>query len=185
MILSFLNKFYKPALHLSEAFSTTREKDWGPLIILNELGVQIGQIYNIIYRNDVVSEQGRVFNNLGDELSDVLLQLMALANSMNINFFAIKDFQEVFEFNWMSLPIIFGQLNESIMEKYGYRFLKPRKGFDSIDSFIQHCIFLLFTISFQIASFHGLNMETEFQNMILDANGFLNRFQKEKELLHN
>ncbi|MCI8575422.1 MAG: hypothetical protein HFI09_03030 [Bacilli bacterium] len=182
MILSFLNRFYEHALILSEAFSETRDKNWGPLVILNELGVQIGQIYNIIYHNEEVSEKGRVFNNLGDELSDVLLQLIALAHSMNIDFFEIRNFQNVLEMNWMSLPIIFGQLNESIMEKYGYRFLKPRKGYDSIDSFIKNRLFLLFSITFQIANFHGLDMEQEFQEMIVDATGFLSRFKKENTM---
>ena len=149
---------------MSEAFSKTRDKDWGPLVILNELGVQIGQIYNIIYQNDCVSEQNRVFSNLGDELSDVLLQLIALSD------------KEVHEINWMSFPILFGQLNEAVMEKYGYRFSKPRKGYRSIDEFIQHRIFLMFQISIQIAKFHGLDMEKEFDEMIEDATNFLNRF---------
>lgn len=177
MILSFLNKFYNKSLLLSEEFSKTREKDWEPLVILNELGVQIGQIYNIIYHNEIVSEKNRIFTNLGDELSDVLMQLMALAHAMDINFYEIKEFQDIQEFNWMSLPILFGQLNESIMEKYGYRFSKPRNGFVTIDDFIKNRIFLLFNITFQIAKFHGLDMEKEFDEMIIDATNFLNRFQ--------
>lgn len=176
MIFSFLNKFYDKALSLSEAFSKTRDKDWGPLVILNELGVQIGQIYNIIYQNDCVSEQNRVFSNLGDELSDVLLQLIALSDSMSFDFYEIKNCKEVHEINWMSFPILFGQLNEAVMEKYGYRFSKPRKGYRSIDEFIQHRIFLMFQISIQIAKFHGLDMEKEFDEMIEDATNFLNRF---------
>ena len=176
MILSFLDKFYNRSLILSEAFSKTREKDWDPLVILNELGVQIGQIYNIIYHNEIVSEKNRIFSNLGDELSDVLMQLIALSDAMNINFYEIKDFQEVQEFNWLSLPILFGQLNESVMEKYHYRFSKPREGFATIDDFIKNRIFLLFYVTFEIGKFHGLDLEKEFEEMILDATNFLNKF---------
>ena len=34
--------------------------------------VQMGQIYNIIYQSEAVNEPNRSFNNLGDEISDVL-----------------------------------------------------------------------------------------------------------------
>lgn len=176
IIVNFLNHYYDDALALSEAFSKTREKSWNPLIILNELGIQIGQIYNIIYQNDMVNEENRRFSNLGDELSDVILQLIALADSMKINLYEINDYSYITEVNFMSLPILFGQLNESIMEKYGYRFSKPREGFLSIDDFIQDRIFRLFYSSFQMASFHGLDMEKEFGEMLIDAKNFLLRF---------
>jgi len=169
----FLNEFYRKAIVLSDHFSITREKDWNSLIILNELSVQLGQIYNIVYDNNVVGELNRKFYNLGDELSDVLLQLIALYESMyhsiDINIFSVSR-----ELNLMSLPILLGQLNEAVMEKYGYRFSKPREGFKTIDDFICHRILLLMNIVLQIASFHGLNMFHEFQEMLDDANQFLN-----------
>ena len=70
------------------------------------------------------------------------------------------------------------------MEKYGYRFAKPRAGYACIEDFIKNRIFILFQVTFQIAVFHGLNMEKEFQDMIMDATAFLKRFKKENDLLH-
>ena len=183
MMIEFLDQFYDVAIRLSNDFAQTREKEWGPLVILNELGVQIGQIYNIIYHNENVSEKNRKFVNLGDELSDVLLQLIALADCMKIDLYEVKDYQNVDEFNWMALPIVFGQLNESVMEKYGYRFSKPRFGYETIDAFIQSRIILLFHITLNIAVFHGLDMNREFQEMILDATGFLKRFANQKTVV--
>ena len=81
MMIEFLDQFYDVAIRLSNDFAQTREKEWGPLVILNELGVQIGQIYNIIYHNENVSEKNRKFVNLGDELSDVLLQLIEIGRA--------------------------------------------------------------------------------------------------------
>ncbi len=169
----FVDQFYDQAICLSNAFSITREHDWNALIILNELSVQLGQIYNIMYDNEVVGERNRKFCNLGDELSDVLLQLLSLYDCMYSDPIRIQS--EFREIHWMSLPILLGQLNEAVMEKYGYRFNKPREGFEKLDDFIQHRIFLLLSIVFQIAAFHGLDMSFEFSEMILDANNFLNQ----------
>lgn len=179
-IIQFLNHYYDQALLLSHAFEKTRKCSWNALIILNELSIQIGQIYNIIYQNDVVNEGTRRFSNLGDELSDVILQLIALADVMNINMFQICNDDFSSERNFMALPILFGQLNESVMEKYGYRFLKSREGFETIDSFIENRIYRLFYIVFDIASFHHLNMEEEFKDMLEDAQNFLIQFKLQK-----
>lgn len=173
-IQKFLNNYYYEAIKLSDSFSKTREKEWNALVILNELSVQLGQIYNIIYDNEYVEEINRKFYNLGDELSDVLLQLIALYDYMYLEkiYLNIKEFREV---NFMSLPIILGQLNEAVMEKYGYRFKKPRGNFELLDDFIRNRIFSLLIIVFQIASFHGLDMEQEFSEMLIDANQFLDK----------
>lgn len=169
----FVDEFYDQAICLSNAFSITRKHDWNALIILNELSVQLGQIYNIMYDNEVVGEKNRKFHNLGDELSDVLLQLLSLYDCMYTEPIQIQcEFREI---HWMSLPILLGQLNEAVMEKYGYRFTKPREGFETVDDFIRYRIFLLLSIVFQIACFHGLDINTEFSEMILDASNFLNK----------
>lgn len=44
-IINFLDNYYQKALQLSADFSITRDFDWTPLLILNELSVQVGHIY--------------------------------------------------------------------------------------------------------------------------------------------
>ena len=48
--IEFLNNYYQKAVQLSKDFSITRNYEWTPLLILNELSVQVGHIYNIIYQ---------------------------------------------------------------------------------------------------------------------------------------
>ena len=81
------------------------------------------------------------------------------------------------EDNWFAFPILFGQLNEAIMEKYGYRFNKPRKGFSTIDDFIENRILRLFDITYQIAEKYNLEIEREFFLMLNDAYTFLENFK--------
>ncbi|MCX4255251.1 MAG: hypothetical protein OSJ63_08335, partial [Bacilli bacterium] len=143
-IISFLDNYYKKAIKLSNDFSITRDYEWTPLLILNELSIQVGHIYNIAYQSEAVNEPNRVFSNLGDELSDVFLQLIALADSMNIDMYNIRNLKPLKESDWLAFPVLFGQLNEAVMEKYGYRFNKPRSGFSTTDEFIENRILRLF-----------------------------------------
>lgn len=175
-VISFLDNYYQKARKLSDDFSITRDFDWTPLLILNELNIQLGHIYNIVYQSEAVNEPNRSFNNLGDELSDVFLQLIALADSMNIDMYNIKKLKPLQEDSWLSFPVLFGQLNEAVMEKYGFRFNKPRSGFATTDDFIENRILRLFDITYQIAVKYNLDIEKEFQLMLDDANAFLNRF---------
>lgn len=182
-IINFLNNYYDKAIKLSNEFSVTRSFEWGNLLILNELSIQIGHIYNVVYKNDVVNEKDRIFDNLGDEISDVLLQLIALSDSLNLDLYEIKDMEMFDEKDWLSLPILFGQLNEAIMEKEGYRFSKPRKGFSNIDEFIKNRILRLFIITYNISLNYNLDIQKEFELMLEDANGFLARFSKKLEYI--
>lgn len=181
-VVSFLDNYYGKAVTLSNSFGVTRNYEWTPLLILNELSIQVGQIYNIIYQSEAVNENDRIFTNLGDELSDVLLQTIALADSLDINLYHVSELAPIKEDNWFSLPIIIGQLNESIMEKYGYRFTKPRLGFDNIEEFIENRILRLLDITYQIAIKYNLDIEIEFQKMLDEANGFLDRFHDKEKL---
>lgn len=176
--IRFLNIHYMNAIKLSDDFSITRTKEWTPLIILNELSIQIGHIYNIIYSSESINEDSRNFCNLGDELSDVILQLIALANIQNINLYNIVYLKQMQENSWFAIPVILGQINEAIMEQQGYRFLKPRTGFENINMFIENRIMRLFDIIFQIADKHNLDLVKEFSLMLEDANAFLTRFEK-------
>jgi len=182
-ILEFLNNYYEKALELSNDFCLTRSCEWSPLLILNELSIQIGHVYNVIYKNKDVNENNRKFKNLGDEISDVLLQLIALADSLKIDMYNIEKMKMINENDLLSFPILFGQLNEAIMEKYEYRFSKDRKGFASIDDFIQDRIFKLFIITYNIAVKNDLDIEKEFSIMLEDATEFLKRFSRDLEYI--
>lgn len=65
-IHKLLEQHYQEVSDLNRAFDTTHQKPWTPLIILNELSVQVGQIYNIFYPNPATDEPGRPFTNLGE-----------------------------------------------------------------------------------------------------------------------
>ena len=175
-IIKFLDNYYSAARKLSDDFSITKDYDWTPLLILNELAVQVGHIYNIAYRSEAVDEPNREFTNLGDELSDVFLQLIALADSMDMDLYNIMNLKIIKEDNWLAFPVLFGQLNEAVMEKYGFRFNKPRSTFNTTDEFIENRILRLFDITYQIAEKYNLDIEKEFQLMLDDANAFLKRF---------
>ncbi len=176
--LQFLNNYYARAIRLSDDFGITRIREWSPMVILNELSVQVGHVYNIVYKSEAVDEPNRAFNDLGDELSDVFLQLIALASSMGMNLYEVRSLQELKEDNWLALPVVLGQLNEAVMERYGYRFNKPRSGFATTDEFISNRICRLFDITYQIAVKYNLDIEQEFARMLDDANAFLERYRQ-------
>ena len=91
-IIKFLDTHYKSALKLVSDFDITKNKEWNPRDYLNELYVQLGHVYNVLFANEDINESKRKIDNLGDELSDVLLQLINLAKIMNINMYDIRGF---------------------------------------------------------------------------------------------
>lgn len=175
-IIKFLDKHYENAIRLVNAFNATKEKEWDSLLYLNELYVQVGHVYNVLYSNDNVNEEDRKIDNLGDELSDILLQLINLANVLDINMYDIKNMEDYSYDQLNGIPILLGQLTEVVMEMNGYRFGKERKGFDSHFDFAKDRIFKTFIITFNISKQYNLNMIKEFDDMIEDATGFLERF---------
>lgn len=121
-IIKFLDVHYKSALKLVSDFDITKNKAWNPQIYLNELYVQLGHVYNVLFANENVNENKRKIDNLGDELSDVLLQLINLAKIMNINMYDIKDYKDFKYDNINGITILLGQLTEAVMEINECRF---------------------------------------------------------------
>lgn len=76
-MIKFLDIHYKDAIKLVNDFDITKNKKWEVKDYLNELYVQIGHVFNVLYNDEHVNEENRNINNLGDELSDVLLQLIS------------------------------------------------------------------------------------------------------------
>ena len=177
-VLNFLNKHYASALKLCKDFEKTKEKKWESSDYVKELYVQIGHIYNVSNKNKVVNESDRNINNLGDELSDVLLQLINLAHSLHIDMNEINNMKYFKYSNINALVILLGQLTENLMEYESLRFRKERVGFDSSYDFIKDRLFRMFIITMNFANKNNLNMIEEFDIMLKDANNFLNNFDK-------
>ncbi len=179
-IIMFLNVHYKNALKLVSDFDITKSKKWDSQIYLNELYVQLGHVYNVLFSNDKVNENKRVIDNLGDELSDVLLQLINLAKILNINMYDIKELKDYKYEDINGLSILLGQLTEAIMEMNECRFKKDRIGYITSYDFVKDRLFKLFIITYNISKQYNLDMIEEFSAMCKDANGFLRRFRTGK-----
>lgn len=179
-IIKFLDTHYSNALRLVSDFDITKEKSWDSKDYLNELYVQLGHVYNVLFSNESVNEEKRIIDNLGDEISDVLLQLINLARILNIDMYEIKNL-EGYNYNELNgLSILLGQLTEAVMEMNECRFKKDRFGFDSSYDFVKDRLFKLFILTYNIAVDHNLDVIKEFDDMLKDANGFLDRFRKGK-----
>lgn len=84
--IRFIDEFYNDAITLKEKFKITESKEWNVITVLLELSVQIGHIFDIKCNNQGLKELMRNINNLGDEISDVLLQTMYLGYMEKIDF---------------------------------------------------------------------------------------------------
>lgn len=177
-IIKFLDTHYESALKLVSDFDITKSKEWNPQVYLNELYVQLGHVYNVIFANENVNENKRKIDNLGDELSDVLLQLINLAKVLNIDMYGIKEYKNYKYDDLSGLTILLGQLTEAVMEIYECRFKKNRADFKTSYDFVKDRLYKLFIITYQISKKYKLNMIKEFDDMLKDANGFLDRFRK-------
>ena len=149
-IIKFLDIHYENALKLVSDFDITKSKAWDPQIYLNELYVQLGHVYNVLFANENVNETKRKIDNLGDELSDVLLQLINLAKIMNIDMYKIKKYEDYDYHDISGISILLGQLTEAIMENNDCRFKKDRVGFDTSYDFVKDRLLKLFIITYLI-----------------------------------
>lgn len=123
-----------------------------------ELGVQIGHIFDIKCNNPEIKEDGRNISDLGDEISDVLLQTLYLGYLENV------DFEKVVDFSYSSIDgiiVLYGQLVETIMEE-DYRFKKERKGFNSRLEFIQDRIMKIYLLMVNYAEEKNIDIIYEF-----------------------
>ena len=176
-ICDFLENNYNKAIDLKRRFRLIEKKDWDSLTVVSELTVQIGHIFNFFIKDDEISEKNRRFENLGDELSDVLLQLTYLTF---LEGFEIRkediDLYRNFEYaNVISLPILLGQLHEALLEKNEYRFEKSRFGFETTNDFIKDRIIRIYLIVFNFADGYLIDLDEEFNKMNVDASNFILR----------
>lgn len=175
---SFIANKYLEAIVLKEKFKEVEDNEWNSLTVMLELGVQLGHVHNIYTKNQSIDESERHFDNLGDELSDVLLQLTYLSYLEHINFENLSMYEKFHcasSVQLNALSVLYGQLSEALMEKYGYRFAKPKNGFDDLDCFIKDRIMRMFLIIFSIAKENNIDMNEEFDRMNEDARNFLSK----------
>ena len=170
---TFLEENYSSAITLKERFKQLEKNDCDSMTVLLELQVQIGHLYNVMNDHKSIVEQGRTINNLGDEISDVLLQLSYLAHLEGVTFENAETYS-TFPYDEVDgLTVLGGQLAEAILEKYEYRFEKPRQGFETRDAFIKDRIIKMMVIALNLGTRHKLDLISEFKTMCVDANQFI------------
>lgn len=169
----FVAQHFQNAIQLKERFKSLEKKDWDSITVMMELYVQIGHLFNVMNDNKDIIEQGRQIDNLGDEISDVLLQLSYLAHLEGVTF---EDAEEYGAYPYSEvdgLSVLGGQLAEAILEKYEYRFDKPRAGFASRDDFIKDRIKKMMTIALNLGNKANIDLGLEFGLMCADATNFV------------
>jgi hypothetical protein len=177
--IRFIDECYNDAITLKEQFKITESKDWDIITVLLELGVQIGHIFDIECNTGSLKEPMRNIHELGDEVSDVLLQTMYLGYLAKVDFKRKIDF-EYYDIN--GIMVLYGQLVETIMEENSYRFKKERVGFDTRLDFIKDRILKIYLLTINYAKENNINVIEEFKKMKKDAEGFLREYEKKHRM---
>lgn len=174
---NFFNLYLNDSIKLKDRFAVTTENRWMPMAVLAELYVQLGHVCSIL-KESKYKEDKREINDLGDEISDVIFQLIIIGDMYNFNFDKYKHSQDN-KATIEDLVISLGQLSESVMEECGYRFKKSRFGFMSTLDFIYFKIENCLDIIFSMGNYLRLNIEYEYKKMLDDANNWLDKNYKQ------
>ena len=174
-IHEFIKINYPKAIELKKKFKIIEKKEWNSITVLAELTVQLSHLYNALYPSEEINEEGRNISNIGDEISDVLLQLSYLAYIEKININNIKKYEDYSYDRITGLSVLLGQLTERILEKYDYRFDKNRPGFATPKAFIEDRILKMFAIVDNYAVRKGIDINKEFNDMYEDATSFITK----------
>lgn len=170
-VKSFIEKYEMKASQLNKGFDLVKDQDWNSLVVMNELFFQISHVFTIMAPE--YGEKERDIHDLGDELSDILLQLLYLKEKENIVF---DTDQYVCSYDDVEgLVIVGGQLLEGLMEKYGYRFKKNHENFLELDDFIENRLLKMFFLVFNIAEIYDIDIEKKFDEMLISAKDFLKK----------
>lgn len=183
----FINDYYDKAIELKKMFQITENKKWDQFTVLAELNVQFGHLAYLLSEYKDYGEANRNIHDLGDELSDVLLQIFALCWKCNID---LKEFNYEYSipnFNncndaILSFNVVYGQVSEIIMEIEEFRHYKIRYGYSKQTNYLLTNIAKLIEIVFYIGKEYNIDFGFEFDKMFKDASGFLERFEKSKNI---
>lgn len=170
---NFFTKFLEKSKTLRERFVVTTKNEWNPMSVLAELFVQIGHVFTVL-KNSPYLEKDRKIDDLGDEMSDVVFQLIIIGNMYNFDFENYQS-EKIYNATLEDLIIVIGQLSEAVMENCGHRFEKARQGFSTTLNFIKFKIKQSFDIVFEITKLFDLKLEVEYQKMIDSANNWLDK----------
>ena len=181
----FINDYYDKAIELKKMFQITENKKWNQFTVLAELNVQFGHLTYLLSDYKEYGELNRNIHDLGDELSDVLLQIFSLCWKCNID---LKNFNydySIPKFNTCSEAIlvfntVYGQVSEIIMEIEEYRHYKIRYGYSKQNDYLLTNIAKLIEIVFYIGKEFNLDFSYVFDKMFKDSSGFLERYEKSK-----
>lgn len=182
----FLDNYYDKAIELKKNFKITEDKNWNAITVLGEMNTQLGHFCLLMSEHKEYKEVGRNIHDIGDELSDIVLQIVALAWKLKLNLKEYEYNYKKVEFSSindaiLSFNVVYGQVSEIILEKYKYRHYKIRYEFSKVNDFILYKLANMLEIIFNIANVLNVNMAHEFDLMLNDANKFLDRFAKVKE----
>ena len=173
--IEFIDKCYEDAVKLKKGFKKTEEKELNIITVLLELVVQIGHLFDLKCNNIELKENNRNINNIGDEISDVLLQTLYLGFLENV------DFKKEIKFEYSNiegLMVLYGQLVEAVMEEESYRFKKERNGFENRLEFIKDRILKIYILTINYSLKINIDVITEFNKMKEDAEKFLKNYEK-------
>lgn len=173
--MKFINKCYDDAIKLKKGFKKTEEKEWNVITVLLELGVQIGHVFDLKCNSTDLKENKRNIDNIGDEISDILLQILYLGFLENV------DFNKEIKFHYSNIDgliVLYGQLIEAVMEEESYRFKKERNGFENRLEFIKDRILKMYILTINYSAKINIDVITEFKKMKEDAEGFLRNYEK-------
>lgn len=177
----FMQEHFENAIMLKIGFKKTEKREWEKLTVLNELYVQLGHLFYIFHSNDFITEEGRKIDNLGDEISDVLLQSLYLSYLQGIDLRKIR-FSHQPNATLEDIPVLVGQLTEALMESEDYRFRKDRVGFQNLNDFIIDRIVKILLVVCKIADDNNIDLIKEFYAMIADATNFLENYEVQKRI---
>ena len=182
----FLDNYYDKAIELKNRFRITENKKWNSITVLGEMNTQLGHFCLLMSEHKEYKEVGRNIHDIGDELSDIVLQIIVLAWKLKINLKEYEYNYKKVEFSsisdaLLSFNVLYGQVSEIILEKYNYRHYKIRYEFSKVNDFILFKLANMLEIIFNIADTLNVDMSHEFDLMLKDASGFLNRFARVKE----
>lgn len=170
---------FQEAIYLKKRFSITEVKTWTALNVMNELSVQLGHYACILSGNNYVKEIGRNIYDKEDEISDILLQLCAICEKLDIDNYLIELDKYSFiseEKAIIDMIALIGQLEEAIMELEGYRHEKNRQGYTKKEEFILDRISKIFTIIFSIVEVNNYDIIKCFKKMCDNAHAFLDKW---------
>src|SRR5574344_543765 len=141
----FIDKYYYKSIELKKRFKITEKKNWNIFTILSEFFVQLGHLSLLISDYKLYAEKNRKINDIDDEISDVIFQLINIDHKLN-NSLLNKEYNykfiklESISDYILNINILIGQLSESLLENNKYRHYKIRYDYPNINDYINNLL---------------------------------------------